>query len=150
MKVEDLGKLLVTVGIEGSSGVEQLDVTALLRIDEEQLDDELAKTPGVYGMFSVLAAKTDDRERRALAEFHLIEAQIDNEIRGTGEALKEGAITCRTRTDSRFQAAQKMWLDAKAASTTLQAIRASFEQKLSMMISISANIRQEKARANGQ
>ena len=152
MKVEDLGRLVCDFSVVGSDRVENVDITALARIDREHLDTEIDNVAGDYVFYSVLKGIADSRVGASKLTLEITEAQLYEEKRKEfqpGQRVTDGAIGVLVKLDKRYQDAYLALLSAKKTSSILGSIESALDKKQMMISTCAADRRADMAKTRG-
>ena len=152
MKTADLGRLEVQFSVVGSERTEQLDITALARIDREHLDSEIDNIASDYAFYSALKSIADSRVGKSKLDLEVLEAQLYEEKKKeipTGQRVTDGLIGALIHLDPRWKTASEAVLSAKKTAAILASIESALDKKSNMLSSCAADRRAELAKMKG-
>lgn len=112
----------------------------LLRIDPNNIDEELIQQPVVFEEISeayILAAAKRDLAKENLAN---VEASLDLNLRETVSKFTETKIKNLVLTDPKYQEAMTKYLDLKLEAEKLSILKDSFFQRHSLLKELSRQI----------
>ena len=117
-----------------------------LVIDENKIDSEIKEQPTSYAFLSMLHKKLirvmSDKEREAdkkyWALFLLFKSEID---KNTGKPISNDVAQAKARKDSGYQEKLKAYHTAELNCSIIEACVKGFEQRGSLIQTLSANIR---------
>ncbi len=103
-------------------------------IDPDQLDVEWLRQPKLFYDYAILAAESRTTLEQAKAEFELVCAELDSEIRSDPEKfgvtkLTEGMVKNIIITQPEYQQAQKKVLKTRSEYENLQAILSALDHR---------------------
>lgn len=105
------------------------NLTSFLAIDRHALDDELIKQPGLYyriGEAYAEAVAIRDTKKEALST---VDAELDAELRKSGEKLTESKIQAQIQIHPKHQEAFIHFNEAKWAADKLGALKEAFHTR---------------------
>ena len=116
---------------------EQRDYAALIRIDRNQLDDELIRQPEIFAWLSedlVTAIAIQDEKKNRVP---VIEAELNQKIRKqldrAGEKYTEAVINSRVLTHEDRTQALNEYTQARANAGRLMGLKEAFSQRANML-----------------
>lgn len=118
-----------------------------LKVDESHINDILEKQPSRYVFWSKMAAMTRVLLDKAKQDLEKYEAQmytfIRSDMANRGERPTEATISAKIRLDPRRQEKLAELLRAKLQYDHMATIKEAFSMRTHMLMSISANLREE-------
>jgi len=121
-----------------------------LEIDENDLNRELTKQPGLYSRWGILAVEAKSYRDKLEEVLKVADAKIEDEIRTKAEKenrkykITGGEILSKLLQDPRHTKAMADYLKAKKEADILWVgAREAFAQRKDCLISLAANLREE-------
>lgn len=136
-----LKKLPVVVRFSDSE-VKKYDLMKELKVDRMNLDEQLARQPRLYAKWSELYATASARVAKLKETLEKLEAQLH--IQYIEEGYKYTEAKHKVLLNKKYQLYQIRLRRWTSAEKHLQYASKSFEQRLTAMICLNANVRKEK------
>jgi len=146
MNIKNLSKLEIELrDPKNIDKVSEIDLTEVMRIDEEHMTREYDTVCTLYTIISVLSGYSQDKTSRAKFDLETIEASLDHmkrlELKNNEEKVTESMILNAVKLDKRYQEAYLCWLDAKKQYVILSKIENALQLKKDILMNLAADIR---------
>jgi hypothetical protein len=118
-----------------------------LNIDKTDLDEEIVKQPALYSYYAERQAEADQKVKDQKLALEVFEAALDRQIRDKAlakrEKLTEQQVVMRMKNSDAWINHRKKVNELTAQADQIKGIVEAMRQKKDMLITISANARQE-------
>ena len=120
-----------------------------LKVNEARINHELKTQPSYYGFLTLLGRRLDRVEADKRAELEKVEAELLIEAKteidpNTNRPYNNDVAEAMVKVDEDYQKALKNYNQAKENAGIVSSCIKSFEQRSSLLQTLSANVRDEK------
>ncbi len=127
-----------------ANGESELDI---LKIDQENLNEELMDQPTRFGTWAMKSAMKRAKMEKLKAAVGITEAKVSLELRAraveSGERVTEDGLKAKVKQDPEWLAAEYAYEAAASSYYSADAIKEALIQRHSMLITLAANLRAE-------
>ena len=137
-----------------NAGEHSVSLSERLKVDRNNLTQELSEQPALFAYFASLEQDARDRYNRTKLDLELYEAQQDVKIRyvmtqqrPAGQWIMDKEVDRRIKIDPRWLQLYEAFLDASKDWGMLQAARQAFEQRKDVLVTLTHQARIESAQS---
>jgi len=132
--------LKISVNLSESEFYEK-DLSEDLKIDKNNITDEMMKQAGKFAWWATLYEFANDKVARMKRQLEVLEATLSshyrNELAKDGKKTTEKEIDSAVKLDESYEAMKSMFMDAVKQASVLGVARDSFGQRKDMLRSLS-------------
>lgn len=149
MKIDELKDIIVTLRVEGSSAIDHIDVIGLLRIDEDNMQNERVALPELFATFTLLASLAknnmlDNRLRLETLHAQKIEdIKKDYVAKSSRLPAEKWKIEAEIISSLEYKKIAREYLEAQKQYEIMSGLVESLAVKKDMLMSLAADKRKE-------
>jgi hypothetical protein len=144
-----LKQIPANVEIDVNGKLQEVDtVSEDLFIDEDNLNEEYIKQPGTFAWYAVLTAEAEAYRDKLKFDLEVLAADLDKQVREEielrGDKVTEKLVETEVGRKQEYRNKKEELLEANRQLNVMKAVKEGLVQKKDMLISLGANMRNEK------